>query len=152
MSCTAKATMARCTVERLTPELGVTGAVRGKKIITTIPDSSVERAPDLLDRDFVAPAPNRCRAVDFTHLTTWPGVVHAAFVVDTFSRRIVGWSAAPSKETRLVLDAPSRTPVPNWSPGMTEGRFRMSPKPALICDSHESGRQDLNLRPLDPQE
>ncbi|MFE0824131.1 IS3 family transposase [Streptomyces sp. NPDC058847] len=97
--------VARCTVERLMRELGVTGAVRGKKIITTIPDSSVERAPDLLDRDFVAPAPNRCWVADFTHVSTWSGVVYVAFVVDTFSRRIVGWAAALSKETRLVLDA-----------------------------------------------
>lgn len=76
-----------------------------KKIITTIPDGSVERAPDLLDRNFVAPAPNRCWVADFTHVSTWSGVVYVAFVVDTFSRRIVGWSAALSKETRLVLDA-----------------------------------------------
>ncbi|MEU2961207.1 IS3 family transposase [Streptomyces albidoflavus] len=97
--------VARCTVERLMRELGVAGAVRGKKIITTIPDGSVERAPDLLDRNFVAPAPNRCWVADFTHVSTWSGVVYVAFVVDTFSRRIVGWSAALSKETRLVLDA-----------------------------------------------
>ncbi|EHM28704.1 putative integrase component [Streptomyces sp. W007] len=97
--------VARCTVERLMRELGVAGAVRGKKIITTIPDGSVERAPDLLDRNFVAPAPNRCLVADFTHVSTWSGVVYVAFVVDTFSRRIVGWSAALSKETRLVLDA-----------------------------------------------
>ncbi|WP_328565072.1 IS3 family transposase [Streptomyces coelicoflavus] len=97
--------VARCTVERLMRELGVTGAVRGKKVITTMADSSVERAPDLLDRTFVAPAPNRCRVADFTHVSTWSGVVYVAFVVDTFSRRIVGWAAALSKETRLVLDA-----------------------------------------------
>ncbi|MFE1328535.1 IS3 family transposase [Streptomyces sp. NPDC058741] len=97
--------VARCTVERLMREPGVTGAVRGKKIITTIPDSSVERAPDLLDRDFVAPAPNRCWVADFTHISTWSGVVYVAFVVDTFSRRIVGWSAATSKQTTLVLHA-----------------------------------------------
>ncbi|MFE1894017.1 IS3 family transposase [Streptomyces microflavus] len=97
--------VARCTVERLMRELGVAGAVRGKKIITTIPDGSVERAPDLLDRNFVAPAPNRCWVADFTHVSTWSGVVYVAFVVDTFSRRIVGWSAVLSKETRLVLDA-----------------------------------------------
>lgn len=97
--------MARCTVERLMRELGITGAVRGKKVITTIPDASAERAPDLVDRDFVAPAPNRCWVADFTHVTTFGGVVYVAFVVDTFSRRIVGWSAATSKETRLVLDA-----------------------------------------------
>ncbi|WP_124265391.1 MULTISPECIES: IS3 family transposase [Streptomyces] len=93
--------VARCTVDLLMRELGVTGAVRGKKI----PDSSVERAPDLLDRNFVAPAPNRCRVADFTHISTWSGGGYVAFVVDTFSRRIVGWSAVLSKETRLVLDA-----------------------------------------------
>ncbi|MCX5215492.1 IS3 family transposase [Kitasatospora sp. NBC_00240] len=98
-------TVARCTVERLMRELGITGAVRGKKVITTIADPTTERAPDLVDRDFVAGAPNRCWVADFTHITTWSGVVYVAFVVDTFSRRIVGWSAATSKETRLVLDA-----------------------------------------------
>ncbi|WP_392959821.1 IS3 family transposase [Streptomyces sp. LN245] len=97
--------VARCTVERLMRDLGITGAVRGKKVITTIPDASAQRAPDLVDRDFVAPAPNRCWVADFTHVTTFAGVVYVAFVVDTFSRRIVGWSAATSKETRLVLDA-----------------------------------------------
>jgi putative transposase len=86
-------------------ELGITGAVRGKKVITTVPDASAERAPDLVNRDFVTPAPNRCWVADFTHVTTFAGVVYVAFVVDTFSRRIVGWSAATSKETRLVLDA-----------------------------------------------
>ncbi|MFP3119997.1 IS3 family transposase [Streptomyces sp. Iso 434] len=97
--------VARCTVERLMRELGVTGAVRGKRVITTIPDQQAERAPDRVDRDFVATAPNRCWVADFTHVATWTGVVYVAFVVDTFSRRIVGWSAATSKETQLVLDA-----------------------------------------------
>ncbi|MFJ8856780.1 IS3 family transposase [Streptomyces sp. NPDC102437] len=97
--------VARCTVERLMRELGITGAVRGRKVITTIADPAAERAPDLLDRDFVAGAPNRCWVADFTHVATWNGVVYVAFVVDTFSRRIVGWSAAATKETRLVLDA-----------------------------------------------
>ncbi|MGW0776406.1 IS3 family transposase [Streptomyces sp. NPDC002835] len=97
--------VARCTVERLMRELGIAGAVRGKKVITTIPDQQAERAPDRVDRDFVATAPNRCWVADFTHVATWAGVVYVAFVVDTFSRRIVGWSAATSKETQLVLDA-----------------------------------------------
>ncbi|MFJ7587544.1 IS3 family transposase [Streptomyces sp. NPDC097617] len=97
--------VARCTVERLMRELGITGAVRGKKIVTTVPDERAERAPDPVDRNFVASAPNRCRVADFTHVATWSGVVHVAFVVDTFSRRIVGWSAATNKETKLVLDA-----------------------------------------------
>jgi putative transposase len=61
-----------------------------------------------VDRDFVAQAPNRCRVADFTHVAafaTFAGVVYVVYVVDTFSRRVVGWSAATSKETRLVLDA-----------------------------------------------
>ncbi|MEU8911681.1 IS3 family transposase, partial [Streptomyces mirabilis] len=97
--------VARCTVERLMRELGITGAVRGKKVVTTLPGGPAERAPDLLDRDFVAAAPNRCWVADFTHVKTWAGVVYVAFVVDTFSRRIVGWSAATVKETVFVLDA-----------------------------------------------
>ncbi|MBQ1101320.1 IS3 family transposase, partial [Streptomyces sp. b94] len=101
--------VARCTVERLMRELGITGAVRGKKVITTLPGGQVERAPDLLERDFVAKAPNRCWVADFTHVKTWAGVVYIAFVVDTFSRRIVGWSAATVKATVFVLDAVEMT-------------------------------------------
>ncbi|MCX4564422.1 IS3 family transposase [Streptomyces phaeochromogenes] len=97
--------VARCTVERLVRDLGITGAVRGKKVITTLPGGQVERAPDRLERDFVAKAPNRCWVADFTHVKTWTGVVYIAFVVDTFSRRIVGWSAATVKATVFVLDA-----------------------------------------------
>jgi transposase InsO family protein len=98
-------TVARCTVERLMRELGIAGAVRGKPVITTIPDEAATRAPDRVDRKFVADAPNRCWVADFTHVATWAGVVYVAFVVDTFSRRILGWSASTSKETQLVLDA-----------------------------------------------
>ncbi|MFK0192814.1 IS3 family transposase [Kitasatospora sp. NPDC090308] len=97
--------VARCTVERLMRELGITGTVRGKKVITTVPDPTAPRAPDLLDRDFVAAAPNRCWVADFTHVAAFSGVVYVAFVVDIFSRRIVGWSASTTKQTRLVLDA-----------------------------------------------
>lgn len=93
--------VARCTVERLMRELGIQGAVRGKRVITTLPGGQTERAPDLVDRDFAA-APNRCWVAVFTYVKTWAGVV---YVVDTFSRRIVGWSAATVKETVFVLDA-----------------------------------------------
>lgn len=97
--------VARCTVERLMRELGIQGAVRGKRVITTIPGGQVQRAPDLVDRDFAAAAPNRRWVADFTHVKTWSATVYVAFVVDTFSRRIVGWSAATVKETVFVLDA-----------------------------------------------
>jgi putative transposase len=98
-------TVARCTVERLMRELGLAGAVRGRKVRTTVPDPAHQRAPDLVKRDFVAPAPNRCWVADFTYVAAHAGTVYVAFVVDTFSRRIVGWSAATNKRTPLVLGA-----------------------------------------------
>ncbi|WP_457462910.1 DDE-type integrase/transposase/recombinase [Streptomyces sp. TE5632] len=70
------------------------------------PGGQVQRAPDPVDRVFVAVAPNRCRAADFTHVKTWSATICVAFVVDTSSRRTVGWSAATVKETVFVLDAP----------------------------------------------
>ncbi|MFE6848831.1 DDE-type integrase/transposase/recombinase [Streptomyces sp. NPDC057686] len=84
-------------------ELGIAGAVRGQRVITTLPGQA-ERAPDLLDRDFVADAPNRRSVADFIHIKTWAAVIYVAFAVDTFSRPIVGWSAATVKETVFVLD------------------------------------------------
>lgn len=98
--------VARCTVERLMRQLGIAGVRRGgRKIRTTVRDERHERAGDLLDRDFTAPAPNRRWVADFTHVATWGGVVYVAFVVDLYSRAIVGWSAATTKRTKLVLDA-----------------------------------------------
>ncbi|WP_424923504.1 IS3 family transposase [Actinomadura bangladeshensis] len=97
--------VARCTVERLMRELGLHGARRGRKIRTTVRADGHERAADLLRRDFTATAPNRRWVADFTHVTTWAGVVYVAFVVDIFSRAIVGWAASTTKRTRLVLDA-----------------------------------------------
>ncbi|MFF3404503.1 DDE-type integrase/transposase/recombinase [Streptomyces sp. NPDC002659] len=61
--------------------------------------------PDLVDRDYVAQAPNRRWVADFTHIATWAAAVYVTFVLDTFSRRIVGRSAATTKHTELVLAA-----------------------------------------------
>ncbi|MFB7091160.1 IS3 family transposase [Streptomyces sp. NPDC056296] len=97
--------VARCTVERLMKAEGITGAVRGKKVVTTRADKEAERAPDRLGRQFVATAPNRVWVADFTYVATWSGTIYVAFVVDTFSRRIVGWSASTNKQTPLVLSA-----------------------------------------------
>lgn len=96
--------VARCTVERLMAKDGLQGAVRGKKHPTTIPDGQAERAPDLVDRDFSAQAPNRLWVADFTYVSTWSGVCYVAFAIDVFSRRIVGWKADTSMKTSLVLD------------------------------------------------
>ncbi|MEU4594599.1 DDE-type integrase/transposase/recombinase [Micromonospora aurantiaca (nom. illeg.)] len=79
--------------------------MRGKKIRTTTADPGHERAADLLNRDFTAARPNRCWVADFTHVAAWSGVVYVAFVVDVYSRAIVGWSAATNKRTPLVLAA-----------------------------------------------
>ncbi|MFD5233367.1 IS3 family transposase [Streptomyces qaidamensis] len=97
--------VARCTVARLMRDLGLEGARRGKKIRTTIRDDGQERAGDLLGRDFTASRPNERWVADFTYVATWSGIVYVAFVVDVFSRAIVGWSAATSKRAKLVLDA-----------------------------------------------
>jgi putative transposase len=96
--------VARCTVERLMARHGLQGAVRGKKRRTTVPVGQSERAPDLVDRDFTASAPNRLWVADFTYVSTWSGVCYVAFVIDAFSRRIVGWKADTTMQTSLVLD------------------------------------------------
>uniref|UniRef100_UPI001D006A63 IS3 family transposase n=1 Tax=Nonomuraea phyllanthi TaxID=2219224 RepID=UPI001D006A63 len=97
--------VARCTVERRMRALGLQGARRGKKIRTTTPDPGHERAADQLQRDFTAQRPNTAWVADFTYVSAWCGVVYVAFVVDVYSRAIVGWAASLTKHTTLVLDA-----------------------------------------------
>jgi transposase InsO family protein len=97
--------VARCTVERLMREMGLRGAVRGKRFRTTIPDESAEAPLDLVQRNFTASRPNQLWVADFTYVATWSGVVFVAFVVDAFSRRIVGWRASRRMRTDLPLDA-----------------------------------------------
>ncbi len=97
--------VARCTIERLYREQGWEGARYAKKARTTIPDPSHQRAPDLVQRRFFAPAPNRLWVADFTQVPTWTGKAYIAFVIDAYSRRIIGWRAATSMSTALVLDA-----------------------------------------------
>jgi putative transposase len=99
-------TVARCTVERLMRDLGIQGAVRGKTKRTTIPcDDLGARPVDLVDRQFVASAPNRLWVADLTYVRTWAGFVYVSFVSDVFSRRIVGWQASRSLRTDLALNA-----------------------------------------------
>jgi putative transposase len=97
--------VARCTTERLMRQLGLAGVRRGRKVRTTAPGKGGHRASDLLGRDFTAPAPNRRWVADFTYVAAWCGIVYVAFVVDIYSRAIVGWSAATHKRAKLVLDA-----------------------------------------------
>jgi putative transposase len=97
--------VARCTVERLFRELGITGVTRAKSPRTTVPDDKAQRPQDLVDRQFVANRPNQLWVADFTYVPTWEGMVYVAFIIDVFSRRIIGWRAATSMTTPLVLDA-----------------------------------------------
>lgn len=97
--------VARCTVERLMRDLGLRGARRGKAFKTTIPDTGAARPADLVDRQFVATRPDQLWVADITYVATWRGFVFVAFVVDVFSRRIVGWRVSTSLRTDLVLDA-----------------------------------------------
>ena len=85
--------------------LGIAGAVRGKTRRTTIADPTAARAPDLVQRRFVATRPNQLWVSDFTDVASWSGTVSVALVIDVYSRLIVGWRAATSMGTELVLDA-----------------------------------------------
>jgi putative transposase len=96
----------RSRVERLMRQHNIKGAKRrGKPWRTTTADPSALRHPDLVNRDFTAPAPDRLWLADFTYLRCWEGVVFFAFVIDAFSRMIVGWQFAANMRTDLVLDA-----------------------------------------------
>jgi putative transposase len=94
-------------VERLMREHGICGAKRRGKPwrTTTRPDPAARRRPDLVDRDFGADGPNRLWVADITYLRCWEGIVFFAFILDAYSRRIVGWQLAGHMRTTLVLDA-----------------------------------------------
>jgi putative transposase len=97
--------VARCTVERLMRELSLAGARRGRRVRTTRPDKAAVRPADLVRRRFSPACPDRLWVADFTYVPTWAGMVYVAFVIDAYSRRILGWRAATSMRTALVLDA-----------------------------------------------
>jgi len=97
--------VARCTVRRLMAELGLKGAVRGRKLRTTIPEEAAARPTDLVERNFVATRPNQVWVADLTYVATWRGFVYVAFVIDIYARHIVGWRASSSLRSDLALDA-----------------------------------------------
>ena len=97
--------VARCTVERLMRDLGLAGVRRGRKRRTTRPDPSAVRAPDLLERNFTADRPNHKWVTDITYVPTCSGFVYVAFVIDCYSRRIVGWWLSTNLRTDLCLNA-----------------------------------------------
>ncbi len=98
--------IARCTVERLMSKLGLSGVVRGKAFkVTTVTDEHALRPPDLVYRNFTATRPNQLWVADLTYVATWAGWSYVAFIIDVFSRRIVGWRVSNSLRSDLALDA-----------------------------------------------
>ena len=98
--------VARCTVERLMRQLGLSGARRGRAFkVTTRSDDRQHRPGDLVCRDFRAPAPNRLWVADLTYVKTHAGWVYAAFIIDVYSRMVVGWQISTSLRSDLAIDA-----------------------------------------------
>jgi transposase InsO family protein len=98
--------VARCTVARLMRGMGLAGAVRGRAWThTTVAADEPERPSDLVERNFTATRPNQLWVSDLTYVATWRGFVYVAFVIDVFSRRIVGWRVSSSLRSDLALDA-----------------------------------------------
>ncbi|MCC5953359.1 MAG: IS3 family transposase [Acidimicrobiia bacterium] len=98
--------VARCTVERLMRDLGLQGCRRGRIWVrTTEGDDRLDRPADLVERKFRAPAPNRLWVADLTYVKTHSGWVYVAFIIDVYSRMIVGWQASRSLRADLAIDA-----------------------------------------------
>lgn len=97
--------VARCTVERVMRANGIRGVTRAKNPRTTVPSPGGDRPGDLVGRVFTADGPNQLWVADITYIRTFSGWVYAAFVMDMYSRRIVGWQVSTSLHTTLALDA-----------------------------------------------
>lgn len=97
--------VARCTVERLMREMDLQGVIRGRTKRTTIPTDREPKPLDLVKRRFEADRPNQLWVADFTYVATWLGFVYTAFVIDVFSRMIVGWKVSSTMTADLTLDA-----------------------------------------------
>ena len=93
-------------VARLMRVLAIEGVSRRrKKVFTTRQDPDALRAPDLVNRDFTADRPDALWVTDLTYVPTRSGMAYVCFIVDAFSRRIVGWRVAANMKTEMVLDA-----------------------------------------------
>jgi putative transposase len=92
-------------IARLMRNAGLAGVSRRKSPRTTLRDARARPAPDLVERDFTAEAPDRLWVADITYIPTWAGFLYLAVVLDAFSRRVIGWSMANHLRARLVLDA-----------------------------------------------
>lgn len=101
-------------VARLMRSAGIEGVRRTKRIKTTRPQTGMPQHPDLVGRDFTATAPNQLWVTDLTFLPTWAGIAYACFIIDAYSRTILGWRVASHMRTTMVLDA---IEMARWSRG-----------------------------------
>jgi putative transposase len=118
---------------RLMGQAGIQGALRSKRVRTTRRDRGAGRHPDLVKRQFTATEPNRLWVTDLTFVATWAGVAYVCFIVDAFSRMIVGWRVAAHMRTPMVLDA---IEMARWNRGHHQG---------LRCHS-DAGSQFTSIR------
>ncbi|MFT9114451.1 MAG: IS3 family transposase [Acetobacter malorum] len=130
--------IARCTVERLMRTMRIQGVVRGRKVITTNPDTAQPCPDDRVNRVFVADMPNQLWVSDFTYVSTWQGMVYVAFVIDVFARKIVGWRVSTSMTTGFVLDALNQA-ICQRAPGET----------SQLIHHSDRGSQYLSIRYTD---
>jgi putative transposase len=130
--------VARCTVERLMRELGLAGVRRGRRWRTTIADPAAARPADLVQRRFNPDRPDRLWVADFTYCPSWSGMVYVAFIMDAYSRRILGWRAATTMRTDLVLDALEQA---IW----TRRQAGVADLSGLVCHS-DAGSQYCSIR------
>jgi putative transposase len=130
----ARVDVGRDQVARLMRAEGIEGARRTRRVRTTRPEPGVARHPDLVGRDFTAVAPNQLWVTDLTFVPTWAGVAYVCFIVDAYSRTIVGWRVASHMRTSMVLDA---IEMARWSRGTRLDGLR--------CHS-DAGSQFTSLR------
>lgn len=119
---------------RLMRQAGICGATRSRRVRTTRRDQKAGPHPDLVRRQFTASEPNRLWVTDLTFVATWAGVAYACFIVDAFSRMIVGWRVAGHMRTPMVLDA---IEMARWSRGTHHDDLR--------CHS-DAGSQFTSIR------
>ena len=127
-------TIGRDQTSRLMRVAGIEGARRSKRVRTTRPAPMSARHPDLVKREFTASTPNQLWVTDLTFVPTWSGVAYVCFIVDAFSRMIVGWRVASHMRTRMVLDA---IEMARWSRGNHHAGLR--------CHS-DAGSQFTSIR------
>ena len=126
--------VARCTVERLMRAQGLQGVVRGKRLRTTWPDLAALRPRDLVKRQFTADRPNQLWVADFTFVSTWQGFAYVAFIIDVYSRFIVGWRVSRHMRTEFVLDA------------LEQALHARRPDPHRLIHHSDRGSQYLSIR------